>query len=343
MKTEREAKVYNDWVPCELHTHTIHSDAEHTLLEMAQASVDLGVKCLALTDHNTTSGLMEKNQVERQTSIHIMGGIELTTFYGHILALGIDSNQCIEWRDLNPHTVDRAIERIHKAGGLMGVAHPFVPADPITIGCRWDFIVKDWSSVDYLEVWNDENPAASESNKQAMELWDELLSKGIQITAMSGRDWHVSSNNKKHGVVAAAYIRLPEEKKEWIPTMKQAIRKGKVSISTGKIVDFYVGSPDQPVKASMGDVYPYIKDDVLHFTVMLEPSKLKQELAVQNEKLRIVSNQGVLFDSDTSSVKHEYEVAKTISGLQWARAELYDARNDGDVLIGFTNCIYFIS
>ena len=45
------------WYPVELHTHTRHSDGAFTVEELVEAAARNGYRALALTDHNTSSGV----------------------------------------------------------------------------------------------------------------------------------------------------------------------------------------------------------------------------------------------------------------------------------------------
>jgi predicted metal-dependent phosphoesterase TrpH len=144
------------WVPCELHAHSVHSDGRLTVAEMAWEARALGLDIVALTDHNTNSGLREIPEAERASGVAIIPGMELTTFYGHLLAWGTTAYE--EWRSLSRVNVDSAVAAIHAGGGLAGVAHPFNPGSPFCTGCFWDFEGPDWDQVDFLEVWSETDP-----------------------------------------------------------------------------------------------------------------------------------------------------------------------------------------
>ena len=45
------------WYPVELHTHTCHSDGSFTVEALVDAAARNGYRALALTDHNTSSGV----------------------------------------------------------------------------------------------------------------------------------------------------------------------------------------------------------------------------------------------------------------------------------------------
>ena len=46
-----------NWFAGELHTHTVHSDGEFTVEQLCRAAKERELSLIALTDHNTASGL----------------------------------------------------------------------------------------------------------------------------------------------------------------------------------------------------------------------------------------------------------------------------------------------
>lgn len=168
----------------ELHCHTLHSDAQFAPDDLAQAARDEALDLIALTDHNTLSGYA---QMER-TRFPFIRGIEWTTFYGHMLALGTQG--FVDWRDAAPDNIDAKIDQVKAQGGLVGIAHPFAPGSPMCTGCYWDFRVQDWNRVDYIEVWNEDLPPLAAHNRRAVALWRGLLDSGYRIAPTYGRDWH---------------------------------------------------------------------------------------------------------------------------------------------------------
>lgn len=84
------------WLACELHTHTVHSDGSQTLQELASGAGRLGFDAIALTDHNTMSGLNGREDAQRDSGLMIIPGMEWTTFYGHLVTIGLDG--FVDWR-----------------------------------------------------------------------------------------------------------------------------------------------------------------------------------------------------------------------------------------------------
>ena len=44
---------------CDLHTHSVFSDGTFTPAELIDAAIEAGLSALALTDHNTVTGLSD--------------------------------------------------------------------------------------------------------------------------------------------------------------------------------------------------------------------------------------------------------------------------------------------
>ena len=78
---------------CDLHTHTVHSDGSYTPAELVREAKELNI-IIALTDHNTVSGLPEFMSEAERLGVTAIGGSELSTVCGgrefHLLGLFID-------------------------------------------------------------------------------------------------------------------------------------------------------------------------------------------------------------------------------------------------------------
>ena len=198
------------WAACELHAHTFHSDGKQTLTEMAKEAKRLGIEYVAVTDHNTTSPLQEKETVEKETGVKIINGLEWTTFYGHMLTLGYKTAQYTDWRRIGPTNLKKGLKEVHELGALAGIAHPFRIGNPIGTGCHWEFEVDNIMDFDYFEVWNGEAPSTRLYNQNAYQLWTDLLTGGHRIPAVSGRDWHENRGNDP--LAAITYVHVPKKR-----------------------------------------------------------------------------------------------------------------------------------
>src|SRR5438067_12058699 len=82
----------------ETHLHTVHSDGQHGIREMFEACRAAGYDAVALTDHNTQSGVAEGAAIAAELGLVFVPGVEVTTFRGHAVVLGV--TRVPEWRDL---------------------------------------------------------------------------------------------------------------------------------------------------------------------------------------------------------------------------------------------------
>lgn len=78
----------------DLHTHSTESDGTLTPHELMQLARDSGLSAIALTDHDTVSGLSKAKPVAEKLGIELVPGIELSTDYNgtevHMLGFYID-------------------------------------------------------------------------------------------------------------------------------------------------------------------------------------------------------------------------------------------------------------
>lgn len=214
------------WLAGELHVHSEHSDGAQSVPAVAAALRAAGVEFFALTDHNTTSGLRDL-----PADLPAIPGLELTTFYGHATCLGISG--FIPWYDgsrVRPFA-EMAAE-VHRAGGLVCVAHPFAPPNPLCAGCRWEYPAFSWADADLLEIWNGDRDDHAPINVPALGLWDELLTAGHRIVAVAGADLHDAAHlDTKH--FARTLVRSADRSAEAI---LEGLRRGRVVITAGPLI-----------------------------------------------------------------------------------------------------------
>lgn len=76
---------------CDLHTHSMYSDGTYTPRELIEEAERVGLSAVALTDHNTVTGLPEFLAAAEGRSVRAVPGIEISTDYGeyelHIVGL----------------------------------------------------------------------------------------------------------------------------------------------------------------------------------------------------------------------------------------------------------------
>ncbi len=77
----------------DLHTHTTASDGQYSPSELIKMAKEKGIERLAITDHDTVSGLKEAVSAAKTYDLDFIPGIEISTHKGveiHMLGLGID-------------------------------------------------------------------------------------------------------------------------------------------------------------------------------------------------------------------------------------------------------------
>ena len=264
------------WFACELHCHTVHSDGDFTVPGLLEAARTRRLDGIALTDHNTFSGYL---QAQNSLSPVVLGGMEWTTYFGHMLVL--DCKRYVDWRDALPDTIDEKMRQVHESGGLCGVAHPFQLGTPICTGGHWDYRVRDWSLVNYLEIWSEGAPYLNTSNRRAIRLWASLLDRGYRIAPTFGRDWHRTRGNPLPSACTYLYCPAPLTP----DGMKQALRRGRTVVSAGPL--FTVETADGKTS---GDCIPAVHTEFRFRTDTTRLCALQTENTFVPREIRLHTN-----------------------------------------------------
>lgn len=78
----------------DLHTHSTSSDGTTTPTELVRHAAEQALDTVALTDHDTTEGLVEAAAAAREVGIGFVGGVEVSVSWNkhvvHIVGLGVD-------------------------------------------------------------------------------------------------------------------------------------------------------------------------------------------------------------------------------------------------------------
>ncbi len=230
------------WYRGDLHGHSLHSDGSWGIPEFVQFARQNGYDFVTLTDHNTVSGLPQWYSLS-DDQILTMGGMELTTFYGHCLALGTQEWQ--EWRIQDGRAMTDIAKGILDSGAVFAISHPMSEGDPVCPGCRWLYEDMMPGIATVVEIWNE--PAWSESNEQALQLYYNWLNEGHRLVAISGSDIHGKPKNPTSRI--ALNVVYAHELSE--AAILDGIRRGQVYLSNGPVVEFTATIPTGE-KAEMG-------------------------------------------------------------------------------------------
>ncbi|MGO4277004.1 PHP domain-containing protein, partial [Paenibacillus sp. TAF58] len=81
-------------IEADLHTHTTASDGTQRPAANVQMAFDAGLGALAITDHDTVSGVAEALSAGRELGIEVVPGVEISTVANgqdiHVLGYYID-------------------------------------------------------------------------------------------------------------------------------------------------------------------------------------------------------------------------------------------------------------
>lgn len=106
-------------IKCDLHTHSICSDGRFTPKEVIKLAKDKNLDFIALTDHDTVSGLDEASIEAKNLNINFIHGIELSTEHNgesiHVLGFfTTDSYKNKELIDFLDDVKEKRISRAYK-------------------------------------------------------------------------------------------------------------------------------------------------------------------------------------------------------------------------------------
>lgn len=221
----------SEWFRGDLHLHSEHSDGRNSVQTIAQALTEEGLDFFALTDHNTTTGLRD---LPAGGPVNLPG-LELTTFWGHATCLGVP--EFVPWYEGDRlRSFGQIAAQVRAVGGLVCVAHPFAPPQPLCAGCRWEFPGFEWSDADLLEIWNGDWDEHAPINAAAFELWDRLLTAGQRIWGVAGSDMHDVDHLR-----SKRYPRtLVKTAGRSAGAVLQGLRSGRIVVSSGPTVTLMV-------------------------------------------------------------------------------------------------------
>lgn len=110
----------------DFHTHSTASDGTLAPAELVAESARRGLTHIALTDHDTTSGVVEALDAGRRAGVTVIPGVELSAAVQrgelHILGYGIDpehrelQSTLEELRQTRQQRADRILERLREIG-----------------------------------------------------------------------------------------------------------------------------------------------------------------------------------------------------------------------------------
>jgi hypothetical protein len=312
------------WYRGDLHGHTIHSDGSWDIPEFTQFMRNVGLDFVTLSDHNTVTGLAQhRSQTDDQ--FLAMGGMELSTFNGHMLALG--RTNYYEWRlgirpDVDIHYIaQKAVDD----GALLIIAHPHVPDEPFCSGCLWQFDDFRPGIAHGVEIWNGYWNVFNEDGLQQFYVW---LNQGYRLSATSGSDIHgpmptdpTQSDPTRRAGFNVVYA---EELSE--PAILAAVRQGHSYISGGPEL-LLNATTASGMKGMAGDQLP---SEALTLSV-------KWNGAHDGDLLRLIV-EGKVYETMPATTSGEHQWSFDAGHAKWYTVELRDAKHG---LWAVSNPIFF--
>ena len=124
----------------DLHTHSCCSDGSLTPSELMELAYEKKLSAIALTDHDTVSGIKEAKKAAEDLSITLIPGIEISSLYDlgnvvkefHILGLGVDETDVQFLKKLEQYGALRQ-ERNEKMLRLISENVCIIPEDILAI------------------------------------------------------------------------------------------------------------------------------------------------------------------------------------------------------------------
>ncbi|MBA4182575.1 MAG: CehA/McbA family metallohydrolase [Acidobacteria bacterium] len=315
------------WFRGDLHAHTFHSDGNWTIkgiLDYAQAN---NLDFVGITEHNTFSHHAEIDSLAvNYKNLLVLRGEEVTTYGGHFNVWGLPRNELIDFR-VAPNDARRlqtVVDRVRKLGLTASLNHPTARCG----GCDWSY--GDWQKMDSVEIWNGGWDAEDEA---ALKHWDELLQKGIRLTAIGSSDSHtppLGANpppNARPIGFPTNHVGMKNLKQQ---DLLEAIRRGRVWIG-GLPTDFNLefSALNAGKRLNIGETAP-----VSDKTIRLD---CKAKNFPGGASISLISNGQVL---QTDKIENaEYVLAKTFNVEKDSYFRL-EVRSETGAMLTLTNPIY---
>ena len=108
----------------DLHNHSYYSDGVLSPSEIVLLAKEQGCDVFALTDHDTTDGILEAQQKADEIGLQLVQGVEVSAMWSnmtvHIVGLGVDIDNEVLRQGLQRHQDFRQIRAEKMARGLGG-------------------------------------------------------------------------------------------------------------------------------------------------------------------------------------------------------------------------------
>lgn len=172
----------------DLHIHTVYSmDCAMTLEQIISRCLEIGINCLAITDHNTIAGALKMKEM---APFPIIVGEEILTTGGEIIGLFLSQEVPSKL------SIEETISRIKAQDGLVCIPHPY---DRLRLSMFRNQVFESiMPEVDIVEVFNARSLLPNSSTRA----WH--LAHKYGKPASAGSDAHTPSE------IGNACVEIPE-------------------------------------------------------------------------------------------------------------------------------------
>lgn len=192
------------WYRGDFHTHSGQSDGScdslggrripcpvfRTLERAHSARLDF----IAVTEHNTPAGFAELRGLQAYyDNLLILPGREITTFYGHMNAIGPTGPLPFQLGSPRLPTLPELVDAVDAQGGILSINHPGMPSGEACMGCGWTVPIPDCTRITAVEIANGGTmhlTGSVEGSLSHIPFWQGLLDEGCRPTAIGGSDSH---------------------------------------------------------------------------------------------------------------------------------------------------------
>jgi predicted metal-dependent phosphoesterase TrpH len=188
----------------DLHIHSEYSiDCNMPLEKIIERCQEVGVNCIALSDHGTAEGAL---RLQKMAPFKVIVAEEILTPYGEIMGLFL--KETIPSRI----PVAEAIARVKAQGGLVGIPHPF---DSFRHSALKSQVIEEIADqIDIFEVLN------------ARAILKRDIAKAEAFAAKHGLVRSAGSDAHTPREIGNAYVEMPDFKGR--DDFLEALKKGKI-------------------------------------------------------------------------------------------------------------------
>lgn len=300
------------WFYGDLHVHSDASDGQHSIYELAKMAKKIGLDFLAVTNHNNYA---ENFCLPKVPGLTLIPGVEWTHYLGHMNFLGIRQPFTGSFIANDKSQMQRITREAREHHALVSVNHPKCPVCP--------YLWEDDACFQSMEIWNG---PMRKANRDAIQWWTELLSKGRRIPAVGGSDYHRDREFvKMANPVTAVYAASPSAE-----DLMDAVEHGHC----------YVVNRLHGVKMEMHCGEKMFGD-------MVSDGKRTHTLSIRVENmprwscLQIISEKGIIqkINSEAGKINCEVQVGDIKFVYLLAQRKIFPGKNR---IIAVSNPIYFV-